>query len=281
MKRSTLRAGIWIALLAGCQAAPEKHYPLQAEVIQTNPDAKSITVTHGDIPGLMPAMTMTYMVAEPKEMESLKPGDTISAELVVSDNKGRLEKIVLLHHGDAKAPGSSLRAPQPGDEVPDVALVDQDKKTIHFRDFRGKALLVTFIYTRCPMPDFCPRMNDNFREVQKLLAATPEAAKNVAFLSISFDPAHDTPSVLKHYSALNHDAKTPAFVWDFAAPAEKDLPALANAFGLEYKPDGAQIVHSLSTTLIGPDGKVKQWYSGNDWTPADLSSAVTALFKAS
>jgi protein SCO1 len=268
-----------VCFAAGCQSATAKHYPLQGTVISVDAGQKMITVKHGDIAGLMPAMTMTYQVADPKEIATLQPGDTISGDLVVSENVGRLEKIVLVSKGDGKtAPGSTQRIPAKGEKVPDFALVNQDGKLIHFRDFQGRTLLVTFIYTRCPLPDYCPRMNENFRAVQKLLKATPDAAKDVAFLSISFDPQHDTPAVLKHYSSIYRQsaAGERSFNWQFAAPSEKDLPELAQFFGLVYEPQEAQIVHSLSTTLIGPDGKVVEWYSGNDWSPADVAQAMQA-----
>lgn len=264
-------------LAAGCQSKPAKHYPIQALVISADAGKGLIIVKHGDIPGLMPAMTMTYEVAEPKEIEHLQPGDTISADLVVSDNIARLEKIVLVKKGDGKlAPGTAQRAPEAGDDVPDFALVNQDGKLIHFHNFHGKTLLVTFIYTRCPLPDFCPRMNENFRAVQKILASTPEATQHVVFLSISFDPLHDTPPVLKHYASI-YKKVSPGekpFDWEFAAPSEKDLPDIAQFFGLVYEPKQAQIVHSLSTTLIGPDGKVVQWFSGNDWVPGEVAQSI-------
>src|SRR6266852_1838087 len=184
----------------GCQSAPEKHYPIQGEVISADPAKKLITVKHGDIPGLMPAMTMTYQVAEPKQIETLQPGDKITADLVVSESKGRLEKIVLVSKGDGKtSPGTTQRIPEKGDAVPDFALVNQDGKAIRFSSYRGKVLLVTFIYTRCPLPD------------------------------------------------------------------------LAQFFGMVIQREQAQIVHSLSTTVIGPDGKVVKWYSDNEWTPADAA----------
>jgi Cu/Ag efflux protein CusF len=94
---------------AGCQSAPEKHYPIQGEVISVDAGKKLITVKHGDIPGLMAAMTMTYQVAEPKQVETLQPGDKISADLVVSENKGRLEKIVLVSKSDEKTSSSTTR----------------------------------------------------------------------------------------------------------------------------------------------------------------------------
>jgi len=285
MKRIlTIVVLICAGIAGGCQSAPEKHYPIQGEVISTDAGKKLITVKHGDIPGLMPAMTMTYQVAEPKQIEGLRPGDKITADLVVSEDKGRLEKIVLVSKGDAKtSPGTTQHVPEKGDAVPDFALVNQDGKIIHISNYRGKVLLVTFIYTRCPLPDFCPRMNENFRAVQKLLQENPGAAERAEFLSISFDPEHDTPAVLKHYASLyKKSAPGEKLVdWQFAVPSARDLSELAQFFGLEYQPEQAQIVHSLSTTLIGPDGKVEKWYSDNEWTPADAAQAISLLLHQS
>ena len=273
---------ICAGLASGCQSAPEKHYPIQGEVIFAEPAKKLITVKHGDIPGLMPAMTMTYQVADLKQIETLQPGDKISADLVVSDTKGRLEKIVLVGKGDGKtSPGATQRIPEKGETVPDFALVNQDGGIIHLSNFRGKVLLVTFIYTRCPLADFCPRMNENFRAVQKLLQEVPGATERAEFLSISFDPEHDTPAVLKHYASLYKKSEPggKSFDWQFAAPSQKDLPELAQFFGLVYQPEQAQIVHSLSTTVIGPDGKVAKWYSDNEWTPADAAQAIAVVIQ--
>jgi protein SCO1 len=282
--RQILMSAVLICLgfAAGCHSAPEKHYPIQGEVISADPAKKLITVKHGDIPGLMPAMTMTYQVAAPKEIETLQPGDKITADLVVSETKGRLEKIVVVSKGDGKtSPGTTQRIPEKGDAVPDFALVNQDGKIIHFSNFRGKVLLVTFIYTRCPLPDFCPRMNENFRAVQRLLQDVPGSTERAEFLSISFDPEHDTPAVLKHYASL-YKQSVPgekSFDWQFAAPSVKDLPELARFFGLVFQPEQAQIVHSLSTTVISPDGKVEKWFSDNEWTPADAAQAMQAVIQ--
>jgi protein SCO1 len=273
---------ICAGIAAGCQSAPEKHYPIQGEVISTDTGKKLITVKHGDIPGLMPAMTMTYQVAEPRQIETLQPGDKITADLVVSESKGRLEKIVLVSKGDGtSAPGTTQHIPEKGDAVPNFALVNQDGKIIHLSNYRGKVLLVTFIYTRCPLPDFCPRMNENLRAVQKLLQEIPGAAERAEFLSISFDPEHDTPAVLKHYASLYKKSATGErpFDWQFAVPSAKDLPEVAQFFGLVYQPEQAQIVHSLSTTVIGPDGKVEKWYADNEWTPADAARAMAVIIQ--
>jgi len=282
MKRAALFASLlFAAFTLGCHSAPEKHYPLQAEVISVEAQRGLIIVKHGDIPGLMPAMTMQYSVADPKQIENLQPGDKIKADLVVSESKGRLENIVLISKGNGTLPpGTSQYIPDKGEAVPDFAFVNQDGKAIHLHDYQGKILLLTFIYTRCPLPDFCPRMNENFREIQRLLLATPQSQAHTAFLSISFDPQHDTPAVLKHYASIYNnqpDGKHP-FNWQFAVPSAKDLPQIGNFFGLVTQTENAQIVHSLSTTLIGPDGKVEQWYDSNDWKPSEVTQSMVQLF---
>jgi len=255
----------------GCQSAPEKHYAIQAEVISADPEKKLITVKHGDIPGLMPAMTMTYQVAEPGQIAALQPGDKISADLVVSESKGRLEKIVLVSKGDGKASGTTQRIPEKGDVVPDFALVNQDGKRIELRQYRGKVLLVTFIYTRCPFPDFCPRMSSNFGEIYKQLGSDPALA-NARLLSVSFDPEHDTPKVLRDYGySVAHTHEAALFRrWQFGVPSAADLPKIADFFALTVKPEGGLITHNLSTAVIGPDGKIAKWYHGSDWQVSDL-----------
>jgi protein SCO1 len=282
MKRAALLASLlYAAFTLGCHSAPEKHYPLQGEVISVEAPRGLIIVKHGDIPGLMPAMTMQYSVPDPKQIEKLEPGDKIKADLVVSESKGRLENIVLVSKGNGTLPpGTSQHIPDKGEAVPDFAFVNQDGKAIHLHDYQGKVLLVTFIYTRCPLPDFCPRMSENFREIQRLLLATPQSQAHTAFLSISFDPQHDTPAVLKHYASIYNkqpDGKHP-FNWQFAVPSAKALPQIGNFFGLVTQTENAQIVHSLSTTLIGPDGKIEQWYDSNDWKPSGVTQSMIQLF---
>lgn len=269
----------FVAVLTAC-SAPGKRYHLQGEVISVEAPRAMIIVKHGDIPGLMPAMTMEYAVADAKQIEKLHPGDKITADLVVSDSKGRLENIKLVNKGNGTPSGTYQHIPKKGDLVPDFALTNQNGKRLHFRDFRGKVLLVTFIYTRCPLPDFCPRMSDNFREIQKQLLATAGSQAHTAFLSVSFDPEHDTPAVLKHYASIyDQPAKNQrSSNWQFAVPSTKDLPEIANFFGLILQQQDAQIVHSLSTTVIDPEGKVEQWCDSNDWKPSDIAQLMIQLF---
>ena len=278
-----LTAIVALACVGGCGHAPavnEKHYAIQGEVIAVDTPGKSLTVKHGEIPGLMPAMTMRYPVKESLSIEKLGPGDVISADLVVSDSIGRLQKIELVHKkGQALPAVVDIHLPAKGDEIPDFKLVNQDGQPTHLRQFKGEILMITFIYTHCPLPDFCPRMNHNFSKVQELLKSKPDILRKMEFLSISFDPEHDTPAVLKHYAGIYNqgiDGK-PSRNWEFAVPSKTDLPQVANFFGLFYEPEQGEISHSSSTTIVAPDGKVEFWYRDNEWTAEDAAKNIEEL----
>jgi protein SCO1/2 len=279
-----LAAIVVMGSLASCGRAPapdEKHYPIQGEVIAVDTPNKALTLKHGDIPGLMPAMTMRYVVKDSSALEKLGPGDVISADLVVSESIGRLEKIELVRKAGQAPPKPvvDLHIPTKGDNVPDFHLVNQNGKPIHLQQFKGDTVLITFIYTHCPLPDFCPRMNHNFSKVQEILKDKPQILHKTEFVSISFDPAHDTPEVLKHYAGLYNkraDGK-PANNWQFAVPSKADLPEIATFFGLIYEPEQGEISHSSSTTIVAPDGKVELWYRNNEWTPEDAAQTIEKL----
>jgi protein SCO1 len=260
-------------------AGAAKRYPFTGKVISI--DAKSDTaLIDGDlVQGFMEAMAMSYKIKPTSTLGQLAPGDSISAEVVViePDPKSRdaeidywLENVKVTGH--AKAPpatgANALHMPQPGEDVPDFSFTNQDGKRISLRQYRGKVLLVTFIYTRCPFPDFCPRMSHNFSEIYKRLGYAP----TTHLLSISFDPQHDTPKVLREYGFSVAKARDAALFrnWEFAAPRAADLPKIADFFALTVKPEGGMITHNLSTAVIGPDGKIFKWYHGSDFTISDL-----------
>jgi protein SCO1 len=191
----------------------------------------------------------------------------------VNDQGAYLENIVVTKKGDAKGPTGATYAPKPGDKVPDFALINQDGKKLRLSSYQGDVLLVTFIYTRCPFPDFCPFVSRNFSKIYASLKKDPSAGPKVRLLSVSFDPAHDTPEALRNYAATFRATTggDPYDRWQFAVIPQKDLVDVANFFGFYYESQaGGQIVHSLSTTVIAPDGKVFKWYSDNDWKPGDL-----------
>jgi protein SCO1/2 len=161
--------------------------------------------------------------------------------------------------------------------VPDFALRNQDGRVIHLDQFRGKVLLITFIYTRCPLPNFCPRVTHNFAAIEKQLAADPALCTRTQLLSVSFDPEHDTPERLRAYGAqyIGSDAKRAFAHWGFAVPQKQVLVEMAKYFdlGMTAGPDDS-ITHTLSTTLIGGDGKVVRFYPGNEWTPEEVMADI-------
>jgi protein SCO1 len=258
-----------------------KTYALRGKVIATNAVTGEVTLDHEAIPGFMDAMTMPYKLKDPSILSELHPGDVITADVLVSegaDESVQLDHIVIVGQGkpDYK-PAVVYHVPAPGDEVPDFVLRNQDGRAIRLNEFRGKVLLITFIYTRCPLPDFCPRVTRNFAVIEKQLAADPALLARTHLLSVSFDPEHDTPERLRAFGAqyIGSDAKNAFAHWDFAVPKKRVLVEMAKYFdvGMTPGPDET-ITHTLSTTLIGPDGKVVRFYPGNEWTPRQVLTDV-------
>jgi len=256
-----------------------QRYPMQGEVVAKSIANGEITVKHGDIPGFMMAMTMPYRVKNPGLVQDVQPGDKIAAEVVVGSDRSDywLEDVRITDEsarGQAR-PATGTRMLMPGARVPDVALINQDGHTIHLSDFSGKALLITFIYTRCPMPDFCPRLSSQFALIHEELKKTPDDYSKTHLLTISFDPKYDTPAVLRKYglSYLNGDEKGFAH-WDFASAKPVELHRLAEDFGLQYEEKEGQITHTMNIVLIAPDGTMRQFWSTN-WTTTELMESMT------
>jgi protein SCO1/2 len=236
-----------------------------------------------DVPGFMEAMAMDYKLADPSVVSELHPGDSIMAK-VLADKEGgafsnvRLQDIVVIAQAqpDYKPP-VAYHVPTAGDVVPDFKLLNQSDRTIHLDQFKGKVVLMTFIYTRCQLADYCPRMSRNFADIEKALAADPALYKQTHLISVSFDPAYDTPKVLRSYGgAYTGNYTNERFLhWDFAAPPEKELPAITQFFDVGVTPgDSKSLTHSLSTVLIGKDGKIVDWYPTNEWKPEDVLAAI-------
>jgi protein SCO1 len=270
------------------RVSAQKRYPFTGRIVSVDSQAQSAIIDGDAIPGFMDAMAMPYKIKPAATLNHLIPGDSVSAEVVVVSSGAKnddaapdywLENVKVIAHIDpSHAPGrSSLHMPAPGEEVPDFSFTNQSGKLISLKQYRGKVLFVTFIYTRCPFPDFCPRMSGNFAEIYKQ-AATNAALTNAHLLSISFDPEHDRPKVLRDYGfSVAHTHESALFNrWEFAAPRLADLPRLADFFALTIQPEGGTITHNLSTVVIDPDGKIVKWYHGGDWQPSDLIKDATA-----
>ncbi len=253
-------------------------YQLKGIVVTSQPAAGEVTIDSEAIPGFMEAMVMPYKLAQPGIAGELHPGDHIMARLRVSDTASELDQIVVTSQArpDYK-PSVFYNVPKPGQVVPDFKFLNQNGKVVDIQKFRGKVLLVTFIYTRCPLPDFCIRMSRNFAQIDHALAATPKLQDRTHLLSISFDPAHDNPKVLRAYGSeyIGKGAKQGFSHWDFAAPPQSELAAVTQFFDVGVTPGPNQTLsHSLSTVVIGPDGKVLKWYPSNEWKPEDVLKDV-------
>ncbi len=233
------------------------------------------------IPGFMGAMTMPYKLRTPNILSELHPGDQITATLYVTDTSDLLDQIVIT--GTAQPdykPPIQYHVPAAGDAVPDFKFVNQSGKHISIGDFKGKILLVTFVYTRCPLPEYCVRMSKNFATIDKALAADPALYAKTHLLTLSFDPDYDTPAVLRSYGGAYTGKYTQeSFAhWDFAAPGKADLESVDKFFDVGVTPEKDKtITHSLSTVVIGPDGKVFTWYPTNDWTPDQVLADIKKL----
>ncbi len=279
MKKTLLLLLIVIAGLGGaasCRRASgnERRYELKGKVVIVEPEKHLVTITHEDIKGYMPGMTMPFTVRNDSELQMLVPNAEVTATLVVDGSQSWLENlfVVVKQGATGVAPAAPAMQAKEGDEVPDYVLVNQDAKEIRIRNYRGKALLLTFIYTRCPLPEFCTLMSDNFAEIDRKLSEDPQLYAKTHLLSISIDPAYDKPEVLRSYGAAHterYEKETFAH-WEFAAGTEGQVKDIAQYFGLRYFPENDQIIHSLRTAIIAPDGKLAKVYTGNQWEPEEL-----------
>ena len=268
-----------VLLAAGCGSDVDtdtRLYELKGQILAIRLETNEILVKHEDIPSFMPAMTMPYTVKDPAELKDRVPGDLIKATLIV-EKGGAPYLQQITRTGSAPLPddarttipaAAGVSLLKRGDRLPDMPLIDQDDKPIAAEAFRGSATAITFIYTRCPLPQFCPLMDRRFADVQKIAAADPSLAGRIKLLSISFDPAFDRSRVLRaHAEKLAAD---PA-VWRFATADETVVDRLAAIFGVNVirEKDGT-ITHNLRTAIVDPEGRITQILDNNAWTAEEL-----------
>jgi protein SCO1/2 len=270
-----------------------KNYTLKGEVRKVDREAGQVILKHEAVPGFMGAMTMPFHVENRESLDDLRPGDQVEGRLRVELEGGETKDYQLLDltvtKPAAPAPlvldlsGKAPRLrPQPkrlerGDPVSDFTMTGQDGKTFKLSDLRGDVVVLTFIYTRCPLPDFCPLMDRKFSDLAQSIGAFPERVRRIRLLSVSFDPDHDTPNVLREH-ARTRGAMPP--LWSFAVASHEQLARIAAQLGLIYGPGKNEIIHNLCTAVIDQDGKLARLEVGtqsNKWTSADLLKTVYSL----
>lgn len=290
-----------VILFSACQNTPKqeeqtgklKRYELKGKVISVDKENKKASVAHEEIPGFMSAMTMDFTIKEDWVLNELKSGSEIKAELVV-DNlnaKSWLEKVIII-----SAPSSNV--PQPivkekvavkGKKIIDFTLINQNNQKVTPKNFEGKTWALTFIYSQCPLPDFCIAMSKNFSDVANKISESEDDSlkEHIRLLTISFDPERDNPERLTQYGLgyLGKNSKAKDFkIWQLAVGKNEEIKKIADFFGLRYevdKKDKTQFIHSLRTAVISSDGKIHKVISGNRWTSDSLMNELKRVHGSS
>lgn len=260
--------------MAACRKPTQHRYGLTGDIMGIDRSAHQLIVYNDDIPNFMQPMTMPYQVKDLTVLDRVQVGQRIKASLVVTDAESWLEGVEVTGKATDKSsqPRSQSQIPNEGDVVPDFTFTNQDGHRVHLGQYKGKVVLITFIYTRCPMPDFCPRMTQNFLDLEKSLKMDPRIYGRTHLLSITFDPEFDTPKVLRQHALSTTPIPAAELFghWEFLAPKPQDLDKIAQFFGLSKFKEKDQITHSLSTAIIDGDGKIYRWYSANSWTADEV-----------
>jgi protein SCO1/2 len=254
---------------------------LKGKVVLVEPDKHLVTISHGDIKGYMPGMTMPFTVPNDSDLQILAPNDEVTATLVVDGSHAWLENLIITRQSANPAAMPGVVIAKEGDEVPNFTLRNQDDREIRIHNYRGKTLLLTFIYTRCPVPEYCTLMSDNFAQVDRALGQDPELYAKTHLLSVTIDPSYDTPKVLRSYGAAHTERyQNETFAhWEFATGTSEQVKEIAGFFGLTYFPEKDQIIHSLRTAIVNPDGKVAKVYSGNEWKPEEIVEEIKTIHR--
>jgi protein SCO1/2 len=278
--RSLFAALVLVAASAACgpSGPPPREFEIIGQIQAINPGRSDVTIKHQDIKGFMPGMTMTFKASQ-GVLDGRQPGDLVTGTLVVGEVDVHISKLTVTGHRELD-PNTALPADgsaiiQPGDVVKDATLLDQDGKMRRLSEWRGHRLALTFVYTRCPLPEFCPLMNQHFRTVQSTLAKTPALA-DVRLLTMTLDPAYDTPAVLKPFAT---GAGADPARWTFLTATPADAAPFLEQFGIIVERDPSnevQITHNLRTAVIGADGRLKSVHTGNRWLPDELVADLAA-----
>ena len=272
---------ISLLVLTSCSRPSDanfRQFELQGQILAVRPERREVVIKHEDIKGFMQGMTMPFTVNDDTLLSGKQPGDLVTATLVVGETQAYLSTLTKTGHKEISEPPP----PPPvadilteGQSVKDATLVDQDNAPRMFSSFKGHRLAITFIYTRCPLPEFCPLMDKHFSSIQKTIKSTPALA-DVRLITVTLDPDFDRPAILKAH-ARRRDAD-PA-IWTFLTGDPMEVNKFASQFGLyvEHNPqDAINITHNLRTAVIDPEGRLVAAHSGNSWTPAELVADLSA-----
>lgn len=268
--RSSVLALAVALATAACSRHDARHHQLEGQILALHPENQAVTIRHEDIPGFMPGMTMTFKVDDAKLLEGRAPGDLVKATLVINATEGHLVTLDRIGHAPLPAAEGGLPVSilEPGAPVADVVLTDHTGETRPISGLRGQVLAVTFTYTRCPLPNFCPAIDRQFQRVQDAIRADGALKGRTRLLSITLDPEYDTPAVLAgHASQLRAEDE----IWWFLTGPKKEIEAFASQFGVSVLRDSPEdLVHNLRTAIVDRDGRLAAILNGSEWTTPDL-----------
>lgn len=266
----------------------EQKYAAKGMILQVDAAHKTMTVSCQAIPGFMEAMTMPLTVTDTKNLEGLTPGMTISFSLVVDQEASRAENIQIQSYqglevdpltarrlkllNQATNPSTTRKQLVSGQPVPDFALIDQDRHRVRLASFAGKIVVLNFVYTRCALPDFCFRTANMFGLLQKRFK--DRLGKQLVLLTITFDPAHDQPEVLRKYATVwKADSRT----WHFLTGSPEEVRRVCDLFGMDVFQDEGLMTHSLHTAVIDRQRNLAANIEGNQFTPDQLGDLVQTI----
>jgi protein SCO1/2 len=256
-------------------------YAVTGVVKELRADGSNLVIRHEIVPGLMPAMTMPFTARDPREVAGLKPGDSITFRLLMTADESWIDQVTKVGAAEAEpafdySQSRIVRDVEPlkiGDLAPDYVFTNQLGQPVKLSDWRGQTVALTFMFTRCPLPEFCPRMSKNFAAVGSMLEQNPAGLTNWHLASLTIDPLFDTPAVLKAYSGgVNHVTGR----WSFLTGALLDIDAIAEQLGILYRRQTPTALpdHNLRTAVFDPKGRLTQLIIGNTWKPEDLVEAM-------
>jgi protein SCO1/2 len=261
-----------LLLLTSCA----KHFPVRGMVIGVNVPEHTLTISHRDIPHYMPAMSMPFHVRKSADLAGLHPGAQVEFELVARKSGSYIQRLrriggsaVIEDQGDRIVLPPNPERVSIGSIMPDFTLTDQSGQTVRLSDFRGRVVAVDFIYTRCPLPDVCPRLSANFARLQNRFRE--KMGKDFMLLSITIDPQYDTPQVLLGYAKI-WNARLDG--WRFLTGQDAAIEVVARRFGMNYWPEEGLITHTSQTCVIGRDGKLAAQVDGSSFTPSQLGDLI-------
>jgi len=253
-----------------------KHYTSTGLILKVDQPGATVTISHDPFPGFMDAMAMPFDLKGGARRVPLNAGDRVKLRLSVKSGKSWVDRLEVISAAPADAglqrtPAERVLVPV-GSTVPDFELTDQASRAVTLSSLRGKVVAVTFIYSRCPLPDYCPRMVENFRAIRNRFAGSMD--RDLVLLTVSFDPQYDTPKVLAEYAASQR-AGGPG--WHFLTGEPAKIERVCDAFGIQYFPDEGLITHSLQTAVIDRDGRLAATVEGKEFTPKQLGDLIGSV----